>query len=160
MQEVKKLMKILPHVWLQPGELFVSRVPTVVTTILGSCVTVCLFHSKYSAGAMCHCLLPSGVDGNESIYRYVDSTLPRMMQKFQDIGLPLKGMKAKLFGGAVSRIRKTSTSALLVGPANIEMARNVLRKLEIPLVAECVGGHKGYKLHFHSGTGDVYLGRL
>jgi chemotaxis protein CheD len=163
MQKIKHMMTQLPLHWLHPGELFVSRTPTLVTTILGSCVTVCLFHPLHRAGAMCHCLLPVGDhDRNNPTYRYVDSTLPKMMQALKETGLPLQGMQAKLFGGAIMTAKSAPASAtsLRVGPANVEMARNVLKSLEIPLIAECVGGHKGYKLFFNSGTGDVFLSRL
>lgn len=153
----------LPLYWLHPGELFVSRQATLVTTILGSCVTVCLFHPLHRAGAMCHCLLPVGdhYPDNQS-YRYVDSTLPRMIKALKETGLPLQGMQAKLFGGAVITAKSApdAETTVRVGPANVEMARNVLKNLGIPLVAECVGGHKGYKLFFNSGTGDVFLSRL
>ena len=117
----------------------------------------------HRAGAMCHCLLPMGdQDRCEQSYRYVDSTLPKMLKALQDTGLSLQGMEAKLFGGAVMTAKSApvTVSSLRVGPANVEMARDVLKDLGIPLVAECVGGHKGYKLFFNSGNGDVYLSRL
>ena len=44
----------LPMVNLHPGELFVAQEPTLITTILGSCVSVCLFCPKQKIGAMCH----------------------------------------------------------------------------------------------------------
>ncbi|MEW6288983.1 MAG: chemotaxis protein CheD [Thermodesulfobacteriota bacterium] len=163
MQKIKHLIAQLPLVWLHPGDLFLSREPKLVTTILGSCVTVCLFHPVHRAGAMCHCLLPVGDhDGENRGYRYVDSTLPRMMKALKEAGLPLQGMQAKLFGGAIMTAKSAPASgaSLRVGPANVDMARNVLKSLGIPLVAECVGGHKGYKLFFNSGSGDVYLSRL
>ncbi|MBU0910421.1 MAG: chemotaxis protein CheD [Proteobacteria bacterium] len=156
-------MTQLPFYWLHPGDLFVSREPTLVTTILGSCVTVCLFHPLHRAGAMCHCLLPVGDhERNNPGYRYVDSTLPRMMHAFKETGITFQGMQAKLFGGAIMTAKSATLSetSLRVGPANVEMARNVLKNLGIPLVAECVGGHKGYKLFFNSGNGDVFLSRL
>lgn len=155
-------MAELPQVWLKPGELFVAKKPSLVTTILGSCITVCLFHPRQIAGAMCHCQLPSGALGTGAhAFRYVDSTLPKMLQKLNRLGVPYSEMQAKLFGGA--RVNSTNGRKHFgprIGQSNIDMARHVLLEHNVPLVAECVGGHKGYKLFFHSSSGGVYLSRL
>ncbi len=162
MQQIKQLMAELPKVWLNPGELFVAKKPSLVTTILGSCITVCLFHSRQVAGAMCHCLLPSGQPETKAhFYRYVDSTLPKMLQKLNKLGVPYNEMQAKLFGGAmVNAANGKAFFRSQIGPANVKMARHVLQEYEVPIVAECVGGHKGYKLFFHSSSGGVYMSRL
>ncbi len=162
MHQVKKWMAELPQVWLRPGELFVAKKPSLVTTILGSCITVCLFHPRQVAGAMCHCQLPSGaLSAGDQGYRYVDSTLPKMVQKLNKLGVPYSEMQAKLFGGArVTSANGERQFRTKIGQSNITMARRVLQEHNIPLVAECVGGHKGYKLFFHSSSGGVYLSRL
>src|SRR5579864_7429161 len=48
------------RVYLQPGALHASAEATQVTTILGSCVAVCLWDSKLHTGGMNHFLLPVG----------------------------------------------------------------------------------------------------
>ncbi len=44
------------------GELHVATEPTVISTILGSCVSVCLFDPVGKAGGMNHILLPGKAD--------------------------------------------------------------------------------------------------
>jgi chemotaxis protein CheD len=48
----------LAEVNLQPGELHLARSPTVLQTILGSCVGVTFWSKRLGAGALCHGVLP------------------------------------------------------------------------------------------------------
>ena len=48
-------------VYLHPGQVFVSPDPAVVTTILGSCVAVCVFDPVLRVGGTNHYLLPHWV---------------------------------------------------------------------------------------------------
>ena len=164
MNELKALSQQLPQVWLRQGELFVARERSLVVTILGSCVTICLFHPHKVAGAMCHCQLPSTSQTNtDSPYRYVDRTLPVMVAELAKLGAPAHQLKAKLFGGAMvtaTRIDQPLPLHKRIGPNNVTMARQLLDQYNIPVVAECVGGKRGYKLYFDSATGTVYLSRL
>jgi hypothetical protein len=79
--KIKNLLAQLFLIWLRREDLFPSREPSLVTTIRGSCATVCLFHPVHRAAAKCHYLLPVGDHDSENrSYRYVDSILPRMMK--------------------------------------------------------------------------------
>ncbi len=162
MHPVNKLLRQLPQARINQGEIFVAKEPTLVSTILGSCVTICLFHPRQIAGAMCHCQLPNApVDTANNPLCYVDKTLPVMINELHKLGVPYREMQAKLFGGAmVTGLQGKMALHNRVGPANVEKARQVLQQYALPLVAECVGGHKGYKIFFHSSNGDVYLSRL
>ena len=50
----------LARVYLKPGELHFATGPTVVSTVLGSCVSVTMFDRLSGAAAICHALLPEG----------------------------------------------------------------------------------------------------
>jgi chemotaxis protein CheD len=56
---MKKRVKI--HI----GEIYTSSEPAVVETILGSCVSVCLFDPVRKTGGMNHILLPGKADLNK-----------------------------------------------------------------------------------------------
>jgi len=43
---------------LLPGQIYMSEEPSRISTVLGSCVAVCLWNSKKKIGAMCHYLYP------------------------------------------------------------------------------------------------------
>ncbi len=44
--------------YLHPGNLFAHRTPHIVTTILGSCVAVCLWDPINNIGGINHYMLP------------------------------------------------------------------------------------------------------
>ena len=150
----------LPVVNLRPGELYVAWEPTIIMTILGSCVAVCLYSSQKKVGAMCHGVMPTkGVD-QEDCSRFVDCAIHYMVGK---IGSPSDGrcmdLQAKLFGGAdvINYGIREFGRAIRVGLQNIEIAKHLLVEFEIPLIAEQVGGRQGQKMYFCTSTGEVLM---
>ena len=53
-----ELEDALPEVYLQPGESYLARKPTIIRTILGSCVGVTFWSARLGIGALCHAQLP------------------------------------------------------------------------------------------------------
>jgi chemotaxis protein CheD len=149
----------LPHVFLKPGELFLSRDPAIVTTVLGSCVSITFFEPARRLGAMCHVMLPSGpIDEG---FKFLDSTLGYMVNKIDGMGIRPAACEVKMFGGAdVLLPREFQGSRLSVGCQNIQEARRGLDALGIVPKASDVGGKHGRKLFFNSQTGDVFLKML
>jgi len=149
----------LPHVFLKPGELFISREPAIVTTVLGSCVSITFFEPGARLGAMCHVMLPSGPmdDG----FKFLDSTLGYMVERIAGMGIRPATCDVKIFGGAdVLLPRELQGSRLSVGCQNIQEARRGLDALGIVPKASDVGGKQGRKLFFNSHTGDVFLKKI
>lgn len=153
----------LPLVTLHPGELFVAREPTIITTILGSCVSVCLHCPTNNIGAMCHGVLPTHnkkYRDNKKSFRFVESSVNYMIDVLTMSGTlsPTSNLVAKIFGGAnvLPQIPKTNSQTDSIGSQNIEIARQVLAKRNISLAVEKVGGSEGCKIFFYSHTGEVY----
>jgi chemotaxis protein CheD len=149
----------LPHVFLKPGELFLSRVPAIVSTVLGSCVSLTFFEPAARLGAMCHVMLPSGPmdDG----FKFLDSTLGYIVEKIGGMGIRLASCEVKMFGGAdVLLPRELQGSRMSVGSQNIQEAERRLAALGIVPKSSDVGGKHGRKLFFNSHTGDVFLKKI
>ncbi len=149
----------LPHVFLKPGELFLSREPAIIATVLGSCVSITIFEPTAGLGAMCHVMLPSGPinDG----FRFLDSTLGYMVDKISAMGIRLTTCEVKMFGGADLLLpRELQGSRMSVGSQNIQEARRRLDELGIIPKSADVGGKFGRKLFFNSHTGDVFLKKV
>ena len=89
----------LPVIFLKPGELYLGEQPTVVTTILGSCVSLIFFHQPRQLGAICHALLPTDAH-QENSFRFVDRAFFWMLEQFQARGITTSQIQVKLFGGA------------------------------------------------------------
>jgi chemotaxis protein CheD len=152
------LAKTIPAtVYLRPGELYVADRPTVVTTILGSCVSVTMFSHRLRLGAICHALLPEGPA--EDAFRFVDGSILHMLQSFTHLGISRFHLEIKMFGGA-DLLPYQESRFITVGRRNVEIAREVLKAEGLTLKAEDVGGSLGRKIIFHTHTGEVWLKRL
>jgi chemotaxis protein CheD len=149
----------LPHVFLKPGELFLSRDPAIVSTVLGSCVSITFFEAAARLGAMCHVMLPSGP--RDDGFRFVDSTLCYMVEKIAGMGIRLDACEVKMFGGAdVLLPRELMGTRLSIGSQNIQEARRRLDQFGVVPKATDLGGKHGRKLFFNSHTGDVFLKKV
>ena len=85
--------------FLQPGHLIVSADPTDVTTILGSCVAVCLWDEQRRIGGINHFMLPlSGY--NAATPRFGDVAMNRLIDDLRAIGGSLPFLQARVFGGS------------------------------------------------------------
>lgn len=155
------------HIFLKPGEMHLTRQPAVIQTILGSCVAVIFYNTRTGAAAICHALLPQCKEGSYCdeggvvTYRYVDSSVNRMLVEFAKLGISGQEIEAKLFGGA-SMFEKESTdqTSRSVGNQNVVMARHLLEQADVRLVAFDTGGYQGRKLFFKSDTGEVLVKRI
>jgi len=47
------------HIYLQPGDIFISEKSALISTLLGSCVAVTMFSPRLGVGAISHGILPS-----------------------------------------------------------------------------------------------------
>ena len=146
-----------PSVYLFPGQIFISGESTLVSTILGSCVAVCLWDRERSVGGMNHFLLPLNPSRNgSSDARYGDTAMSRLVDTMVERGAAVHRLVAKIVGGAcvIARLEERHDS---IGEQNVIVAREFLSKLGIPVAAEQTGGRRGRKLFFHTGNGSAYV---
>lgn len=144
---------------LKPAEICITTRPAIISTVLGSCVAICLFGGAPGTGAMSHSLLPTGsVNGGPDIGRFVDESLDMMLFRLGRLGLSPPGLRAKLFGGSdMFGLEDGRLKRLTVGRQNVEMARRLLAAKGIPLVAEDTGGPLGRKIFFSTLSGEVLV---
>ena len=158
---------ILPDLDLQPGELYLSRGPAILRTILGSCVGVTFWSARLGAGALCHGVLPRcpkawppGFSPTEG-HRYVDFSIRYLAQQFDTLGASRRELEVKLFGGAdVLPVPGARRHKPTVGALNCRAAIEVLHEEGFTVSASDLGGVRGRRIHFHTGTGEVLLYRL
>ncbi len=159
----------LPHHYLKPGEMFITQEPTVVTTLLGSCVAVTMFHPRRRIGAICHGLLPSCRDSDASLctrnctvgFKFMDCVIQRMLEQFKAFGMKAGEMEIKVFGGAdMFGVPGTNGHRMTIGRQNISVTRRILEEARLSVLAEDVGGERGRKIFFYTHTGEILLKRL
>ncbi len=145
-------------VYLHPGQVFVSPSPAAITTILGSCVPICVFDPVLRVGGTNHYLLPYWVGNGLSSPRFGNVAVQHLVEKLLGLGSRKGDLQAKVFGGACV-IDAFLGRGEHLGTKNVELGLKVLRQEGIPVVAEDVGGRRGRKVIFHTDSG-VALVRL
>ena len=147
-------------VYLKPGELYFSARPAIVSTVLGSCVSVTMFNRGRSVGAICHAVLPEEKSPGEA-FRYVDSSIRIMLRSFKRHGIHSSEIEVKLFGGSdVLPHDDDRDRGFTVGKQNIEVALDVIEKEGLLLITSDLGGTQGRKILFNTHTGEILLKRL
>jgi chemotaxis protein CheD len=139
------------RIYLAPGRLYASAEAAQVTTILGSCVAVCLWAPEERVGGINHFLLPEGMPRSA---RFGADAVPLLIDHLVALGARPSGLRAQIFGGA-SVLAAFQKDAVPLGARNVEVARARLRAAGIPVVGEDVGGERGRKLVFDVQTGST-----
>lgn len=132
------------------GEHFVTDDPDVVlTTILGSCVAVCLRDPALGLGGMNHFLLPEGAGaGADAGRRYGAYAMEVLINDCLKRGAQRGRLEAKLFGGG-----RMFDSLKDVGLANADFAERFLRDEGIPVVGGSLRGLGGRRVQYWPSTG-------
>ena len=142
-------------IYLRPGEAYIEDRHVLVSTILGSCVSVTMFH-RSQRGRICHAVLPSNPDPlAHDAFRYVDSSIEYMLDSLLSEGVSRGEIEVKIFGGA-----NTFRSGSAVGDLNAAAALQFVRKKGLKLCASDLGGKSGRKILFDTHTGLIFLKRL
>ncbi len=153
---------VLPRMDLHPGELHIARQPTIIETTLGSCVAAVFWSARVGAGGMCHGVLPRSPNVNvEDAFRYVDLAILHLARTFDALGARRADIQVKLFGGAdVLPILSSRADRPTVGALNARSALEVLEQEGFRVSASDLGGTRGRRIKFHTGTGEVRVYRL
>ena len=147
-----------PVVHLHPGQIYVSSEPATVMTILGSCVAVCLWDAQARIAGINHFLLPSIPVSSANDARYGNTAMKLLIDDIVARGASKSRLMAKIFGGA--NVILAFTPKKPIGTQNVEVARDILQRHAIEIVAEGTGGRRGRKLHFDTWTGAVRIKEL
>ena len=149
----------LIRVYLQPGQLYASAQPSAVTTILGSCVAICLWDPLTSIGGMNHYLLPFFAGAGKGSPRFGNVAVTQLLDRLSALGASRNRLQAKVFGGACVLEAFQAREGHL-GEKNAGVAFRLLDDLGIPVVSRDVGGRSGRKLIFHTDLGNAWVAKL
>ena len=138
--------------YLYPSALHVPSSPCRVTTVLGSCVAVCLYDNEKKIGGINHYMLPLWNGEGLASPKFGNVAIEKLYQAMVQHKCKPENIVAKVFGGA-----NQSQGLLDVGGRNIQIAKDILRNLNIKIVAENTGGSVGRKLVFETHTGQVLM---
>ncbi len=137
--------------FLKPGYIYLPARPTVVSTVLGSCVAVVLWDRKRRAGGINHFQFPSCRKTDKPTAKYGDASTDLLIRMMIQDGSKIKQLEAQIFGGACNR----KVSSWDVGRENIRTARSVLAKHGVQVISEDVGGERGRKIIFDAVNNEM-----
>jgi chemotaxis protein CheD len=146
---------VIEQVYLPPGLLHAAIAPCVITTVLGSCVSVCLWDRRRQAGGMNHYLLPKAPAPGERSPRHGDTALDLLLARLETLGSSLDDLDARVYGGA-SMLGK----GLTLAEENVATAYRWLYARAVPVVDEDVLGTSPRRVHFDVGTGIAILKKV
>jgi len=151
------------EVYLLPGEYFVGDARYRIRTVLGSCVSITLWHPRLRIGAMSHFLLSErepGADGDpgEGLSgRYGRDSMALMVAQLQERGVRVRECEAKIFGGGTMFPSIEAKQQPGIGHRNGVAAEKLLAEYGIPVVSESLFGTGHRHILFEVATGDVWV---
>ncbi len=142
---------ISTHYFLRPGYVFVPDHSMVISTVIGSGVSVCIYDKKRKIGGMSHFQFPYMAEKGKTTTIYGNIAVSVLVKIMQEHGSGNKALEAQIFGGAFD-FEKDNRD---IGRENIKIARKILIQGKIPIASEDTGGKRGRKIVFNTATGEV-----
>lgn len=146
----RTIVKVLPgtqYISSGDGEL--------ITTILGSCVSACVWDPYLGRGGMNHFMLPfdqtGDWSGKSSTLRYGNHAMLELVNGLVEVGANRYRLINKMFGGA-----NVLAGAGDVGERNTRFSQDYIEKRHIMTVQADLGGERGRRIVFDPETGRVW----
>lgn len=143
--------------FLYPGTIFAASLPYQISTVLGSCVAVCLWDQVLHIGGMNHMMLPLWNGEGLATPKYGNIAMDKLLAKVTSLGCRREHLIAKVFGG--SNLTGSEHELFMIGDRNITVAFQMLEEFRIPVLAKDVGGRVGRKIFMNTKTGVVLVSK-
>lgn len=137
-----------------------TRCPGILTTVgLGSCVGITLYDPVTKVSGLVHIMLPysSKIANNANKLKFADTGIEILIELMEKLGANRKRMVSKIAGGAQMFSSKINSEIMNIGNRNTIATKEVLSKLQIPIIAEDTGGNYGRTIEFYSENGSLFI---
>lgn len=135
------------------GTFYVSSHPdATLSTVLGSCISVCLHDPVARIGGMNHFLLAIGKGEDSGDIRFGVNAMEKLINEMLKEGASRPRLQAKLFGGG-----RMSTNLVDIGKGNSDFAEEFMLNEEIPVLSKSFGGSSARRVVFTPATGQVKM---
>lgn len=136
-----------------PGQYYAAARDMLIVTVLGSCVSACLWDPSRRIGGMNHFMLPGAGDSARMGVYAMELLINRMLK----LGAERSRLVAKVFGGAAVL---QGMEALNIGSQNSAFVLDFLREEGIAVVAQDLNDVCARKVYFSPHDGKVRVKRL
>jgi chemotaxis protein CheD len=142
------------RITVMQGQALVSGEARVeMSTVLGSCVALCLFDPDARLGGMNHFLLaepPASSSGGPVDEYYGTYLMELLVNQMLGRGARKSRLKAHLYGGG-----NVNRNMMRIGSANADFARGFIQREGIELLRSDLGGTIARRVDFRPASGQV-----
>ncbi len=143
-----------------PGEYYVTRQDKLIVTVLGSCVSACIYDRVAGLGGINHFMLP--LDSQEQTLvdpsvRYGSHALEVLLNHLYKLGARKDQLEAKVFGGGDVL---AAAGSQVIGERNAEFLLSYLEAENIPVASQSLLGPWPQKVYFFPASGRVLVKKL
>lgn len=132
-----------PETYIGPGGYFASGEDIVITTLLGSCISVALYDARRCVGGLNHFMLPSRREAGSPVFtesgKYGVNAMELLINEMMRLGADRGSLRAKVFGGSTA-INLTRSAVYDIPKMNVEFVFSFLSLERIPVDSYSVGG--------------------
>lgn len=144
-------------IWIFQGDFYVSSRPDLfLTTVLGSCIAVCIRDPIAGCGGMNHFLLPDAENREEHFpslaLRYGSYSIERLVNAILSRGGKRERLEIKVFGGANVMTRMSD-----VGSRNVDFIEQYFAKERLTITAADLRGKFPRKLRYFPISGRAQV---
>ena len=142
------------------ADLKIGRAPDTLTTLgLGSCIGLTLYDPAAKIGGLVHYMLPDStkLKNNTNIAKFGDTGIRELLRLILEAGATKRKLVAKIAGGASMFEMSGLSSIGSVGERNAEAAKQLLKELQIPLIAEDTGLNYGRTVELNCENRDFLI---
>ncbi|MDR0362606.1 MAG: chemotaxis protein CheD [Planctomycetota bacterium] len=137
--------------FLKPGYVMANHEATIIRTVLGNCVAVTFFDIDQRFGGINQFAFPRAERPKDRTPQYGNIGIRALYKMLLGMGASREKIVAQIVGGSECQVVNDQD----LGLKNVDLARHVLKKLQIPVISEDVGGGMGRKVLYHSGTNEM-----
>lgn len=159
-------------IFLNPGDFYFGDQETRIRTILGSCVSITMWHPRLMIGGMCHYVLPKRqrqpddpLDG-----RYAEEAMEMFLREIRAAGTHPSEYEVKVFGGGKMFTNAAAGGGCMQTPCkkmndpncrsvscrNVYTARKLIDQYNLTVKGSCLGGQGHRKLFLDLWSGHVW----
>ncbi|WP_313692666.1 chemotaxis protein CheD [Halorarum halobium] len=128
-----------------------------LTSGLGSCLGVGLYHPPAGTGGLLHAMLPEAESHPGIAQKFVVEGIDALVAELAERGAAPSGLRAKLAGAAEMLELDVSGDGQSVGARNVAAAERALARHDVPIVAADTGGNRGRSLRFDTAEGRLHV---
>ena len=148
----------LKEVTLYIGGVHASAEATLIKTLLGSCIAVCLWDPVARVGGMNHFMLPQGDGKGDDLTRFGVHAMDSLIGATMKVGGERRRLTAKLFGGA--HVLDIAVTEGGIPQRNVDFVQTFLEREGFPVLSADVGGHQPRYVHFFTDSGRARVKRV